>query len=60
MLLRTVIGLLSLAVLLAAAWGGLFWVFLLTLLAAILGIRELYRLHPPSLRQAQDERGGQG
>ena len=47
MLLRTVIGLLSLAVLLAAAWGGLFWVFLLTLLAAILGIRELYRLHPP-------------
>ena len=47
MLLRTITGLLALALLLAAAWGGLFWVFLLTLVAAVLGIREFYRLHSP-------------
>ncbi len=48
MLLRTVSGLLGLAILLAAAWAGIFWVFLLTLIAAILGVREFYRLHSPS------------
>ena len=48
MLLRTVSGLLGLAILLTAIWAGLFWVFLVTTVAAILGIRELYRLHPPS------------
>ena len=48
MLLRTVSGLLGLAVLLIAIWAGLFWVFALTLLAAIVGIREFYRLFPPS------------
>ena len=48
MLLRTITGLLALALLLAAAWGGLLWVFLLTLVAAVLGIREFYRLHSPS------------
>lgn len=47
MLLRTVSGLLGLAILLTAIWAGLFWVFLVTTVAAILGIRELYRLHPP-------------
>ncbi len=47
MLLRTVSGLLGLAVLLGAIWAGLFWVFLVTAAAAILGIREFYRLHPP-------------
>ena len=48
MLLRTVSGLLGLAILLTAIWAGLFWAFLLTLLAAILGVREFYRLHPPA------------
>ena len=48
MLVRTVSGLIGLAVLLGALWAGLFWVFLVTLVAAILGIREFYRLHPPS------------
>ena len=47
MLLRTTTGLVGLAVLFACLWGGLPWVFLITLLAAILGIREFYRLHPP-------------
>ena len=53
MLLRTITGLLALALLLAAAWGGLFWVFLLTLLAAVLSIREFYRLHSPSLAPSE-------
>lgn len=48
MLLRTVSGLLGLAILLAAMWAGLFWVFLVTLAFALLGIREFYRLHPPA------------
>ena len=48
MLVRTISGLLGLAVLLGALWAGLFWVFLVTLAAAILGIREFYRLHPPA------------
>ncbi len=48
MLLRIVSGLAGLAILLTAMWAGLFWVFLFTLAAAILGIREFYRLHPPS------------
>ena len=48
MLLRTISGLLGLAILLGALWAGLVWVFLITLMAAILGIREFYRLHPPS------------
>ena len=47
MLLRTITGLVGLAVLFACLWGGLPWVFLITLLAAILGIHEFYRLHPP-------------
>jgi phosphatidate cytidylyltransferase len=47
-LLRTVSGLLGLTILLTAIWAGLFWVFVFTLLAAILGIREFYRLHPPA------------
>ena len=46
MLLRTVSGLLGLAILLTAVWAGLFWVFLVTAAAAFLGIREFYRLHP--------------
>ena len=56
MLLRTVTALVGLAVLFIGLWGGLPWVFIITLLVAILGIRECYRLHPPVLRQAQDER----
>lgn len=48
MLLRTVSGLLGLAILLTTIWAGLFWVFLFTLAAAVLGIREFYRLHPPT------------
>ena len=54
MLLRTVSGLVGLAILLAAMWAGLFWVFLFTLAAAILGIREFYRLHPPSPSRPAD------
>ena len=48
MLLRTISGLIGLSVLLGALWAGLVWVFLLTLIAAVLGIREFYRLHPPA------------
>ncbi len=58
MLLRTISGLLALALLLAAAWGGLFWAFLLTLLAAVLGIREFYRLHPPSPAPSEEAADG--
>ena len=47
MLLRTVTALVGLAILFACLWGGLPGVFLIILLAAILGIREFYRLHPP-------------
>ena len=47
MLLRTATAALGLAVLLGGLWGGLPWVFLLTCLAAVLGIREFYRLFPP-------------
>lgn len=53
MLLRIVSGLAGLAILLTAMWAGLFWVFLFTLAAAILGIREFYRLHPPSPSQPE-------
>ena len=55
MLLRTISGLVGLAVLLAALWAGLVWVFLVTLLAAVLGIREFYRLHPPSVTSPELE-----
>lgn len=48
MLLRTITGLIGLAVLLGALWAGLFWVFLVTLIAAILALREFYRFHPPA------------
>lgn len=48
MLLRTITGLVGLAVLLGALWAGLFWVFLVTLVAAVLAIREFYRFHPPA------------
>ena len=41
-------GLIGLAVLLGALWAGLFWVFLVTLIAAILALREFYRFHPPA------------
>ena len=47
MLLRTITALVGLAVLLGALWGGVPWVFLLVSLAAVLGLREFYRLHPP-------------
>ncbi len=47
MLLRTLTAAVGLAVLLGGLWGGLPWVFLLTLLAAVLGVREFYRLYPP-------------
>ena len=62
MLLRSLTALAGLLILLGALWAGLPWVFLLTALAAVLGLREFYRMHPPSaavpiLRQAQDERG---
>lgn len=57
MLLRTLTALVGLALLFGVLWGGLPWVFLLTLLAALLGLHEFYRLHPPVPRQAQDERG---
>ncbi len=53
MLLRTVSSLLGLAILLSAIWAGLFWVFLVTTAAAILGIRELYRLHPPAVARPE-------
>ena len=49
MLLRTITGLIGLAVLLGALWAGLFWVFLVTLVAAILAVREFYRFHPPAV-----------
>ena len=55
MLLRTSTALVGLAVLFAVLWAGLPWVFLVALLAAVLGIREFYRLHPPLLLQAPDE-----
>ena len=57
MLLRTLTALVGLALLFGVLWGGLPWVFLLTLLAALLGLHEFYHLHPPVLQQAQDERG---
>ena len=62
MLLRSLTALAGLLILLGALWAGLPWVFLLTTLAAVLGLREFYRMHPPPaatpiLRQAQDERG---
>ena len=47
MLLRTLTALVGLAILLGALWGGVTWVFLLVSLAAVLGLREFYRLHPP-------------
>ena len=56
MLLRTLTAVVGLAVLAAGLWGGLPWVFLITLTAAVLGIREFYRLHPPLLRPPQEER----
>ena len=61
MLLRSLTALAGLLILLGALWAGLPWVFLLTALAAVLGLREFYRMHPPPaatpiLRQAQDER----
>jgi len=49
LLIRTITGLTGLAVLLGALWAGLFWVFLVTLIAAILALREFYRFHPPAL-----------
>ena len=55
MLLRTISGLLGLAILLGALWAGLIWVFLITLIAAVLGIREFYRLHPPSSAAVEQE-----
>ena len=62
MLLRSLTALAGLLILLGALWAGLPWVFLLTALAAVLGLREFYRMHPPPaahpvLRQAQDEQG---
>ena len=47
MLLRTLTALVGLAVLLGVLWAGVPWVFLLVSLAAVLGLREFYRLHPP-------------
>ena len=46
LVLRCLSALVGIPVLLAAVWWGAPWVFLLVALAAILGIRELYRLHP--------------
>ena len=60
MLLRTATAAVGLAVLLGALWGGLPWVFLLTCLAAGLGIREFYRLYPPVLRWFQGEGAAKG
>ncbi|MDE2842840.1 MAG: phosphatidate cytidylyltransferase [Chloroflexota bacterium] len=48
MLLRTITGLTGLAILLGALWAGLFWVFLVTLIAVILALREFYWFHPPN------------
>ena len=48
MLLRTLTALVGLAVLLGVLWAGVPWVFLLVSLAAVLGLREFYRLHPPN------------
>ena len=47
MLPRTLTAVAGLAVLAGGLWGGLPWVFLITVLAATLGVREFYRLHPP-------------
>ena len=47
MLLRTSTALVGLAVLFGVLWAGVPWVFLLVSLAAVLGLREFYRLHPP-------------
>ena len=55
MLLRTITALVGLAVLGGGLWGGLPWVFLITLLAAVLGIREFYRLHPPDTSPPQPD-----
>ena len=55
MLLRTITALVGLAVLGGGLWGGLPWIFLITLLAAVIGIRELYRLHPPDTSPLQPE-----
>ena len=56
MLLRTLTAVVGLAVLAAGLWGGLPWVFLITVAAAILGVREIYRLHPPVLQPLRTER----
>ena len=47
MLLRTVTALVGLPVILAAVWWGTPWLTVLTLLAALLAVREIYRLSPP-------------
>ena len=55
LLLRTATAAVGLAVLLGGLWGGLPWVFLLTCLAAALGIREFYRLYPPGNSPSEPE-----
>ena len=47
MLQRTVTALVGLPVILAAVWWGTPWLTILALLAAALGVREIYRLSPP-------------
>lgn len=49
MFLRTVTGLVGIPVIVAAVWWGAPWLTVLVLVVAALGIRELYRLLPPSV-----------
>lgn len=55
MLVRTATAAVGLAVLLGGLWGGLPWVFLLTCLAAGLGLREFYLLFPPGSSPSRPE-----
>ena len=49
MFLRMVTGLVGIPVIVAAVWWGAPWLTVLVLVVAALGIRELYRLLPPSI-----------
>lgn len=61
MLLRTLTALVGLGILLGALWAGDPWVFLLVSLAAILGLREFYKLRPfPSTTARQPARVARG
>ncbi len=62
MLSRSLTALVGLLILFIALWSGVLWVFLLVSLAAILGVREFYRLRPPDnpLPPRESPREGEG